>query len=278
MKCQTCEGRGGWEQDDGWGDSPYWADCADCNGTGDDGCEERYKTSTHVGELVDLHRRISEALPSERKLNLLSLALLRQTWRALEVPFSKELICRAELVIEGEMSNEELLSLRRDLMSPKFNLEFDRAVWWWARGGPALQGLQYICTRIHPHPGQSKLFRDIFPNPLNEELKQVQPEDVKMWLAWEYGLIPRLAEDTYNNREEDYRCCGCGCYPGKEHPECPKPKAEVGWGRLDKQRLKILSDALEECGCRFPSMLEHLRQDTLHVRGCWVIDLLLGRT
>ena len=42
-------------------------------------------------------------------------------------------------------------------------------------------------------------------------------------------------------------------------------------------RLPILADALEEAGCNVPSMLAHCRDAGLHVRGCWVIDLLPGR-
>ncbi|HVK19450.1 MAG TPA: hypothetical protein VM533_21125 [Fimbriiglobus sp.] len=42
-------------------------------------------------------------------------------------------------------------------------------------------------------------------------------------------------------------------------------------------RLPILADALEEAGCNDPDVLTHLRGDGPHVRGCWVVDLLLGR-
>jgi hypothetical protein len=42
-------------------------------------------------------------------------------------------------------------------------------------------------------------------------------------------------------------------------------------------RLPILADALEESGCHDPDILAHCRQPGEHVRGCWVVDLLLGR-
>lgn len=48
--------------------------------------------------------------------------------------------------------------------------------------------------------------------------------------------------------------------------------AERAW-----DRLPILADALEEAGCDHPDVLTHCRGDERHVRGCWVIDLLLGR-
>jgi hypothetical protein len=42
-------------------------------------------------------------------------------------------------------------------------------------------------------------------------------------------------------------------------------------------RLPILADALEESGCDNADILTHCRQPGDHVRGCWVVDLVLGR-
>jgi hypothetical protein len=42
-------------------------------------------------------------------------------------------------------------------------------------------------------------------------------------------------------------------------------------------RLPILADALEEAGCDDEPMLRHCRDDTVHARGCWVVDRVLGR-
>jgi hypothetical protein len=42
-------------------------------------------------------------------------------------------------------------------------------------------------------------------------------------------------------------------------------------------RLPILADALEDAGCTNADVLEHCRQTGIHARGCWVVDLLLGK-
>ena len=42
-------------------------------------------------------------------------------------------------------------------------------------------------------------------------------------------------------------------------------------------RLPILADALEDAGCTNVDMLNHCRLPGEHVRGCWVVDLLLGK-
>jgi hypothetical protein len=42
-------------------------------------------------------------------------------------------------------------------------------------------------------------------------------------------------------------------------------------------RMPILADALEDAGCTSAEILTHCRQPGDHVRGCWVVDLILGK-
>jgi hypothetical protein len=43
------------------------------------------------------------------------------------------------------------------------------------------------------------------------------------------------------------------------------------------QRLPILANALQDAGCEDEAVLTHCRGEGPHVRGCWVVDLLLGK-
>ena len=71
---------------------------------------------------------------------------------------------------------------------------------------------------------------------------------------------------------------------------CPSWDAEAVWatahaayderrddGTLDPVRLAVLADALEEASCNNREILDHLRNNAVHVRGCWVLDLVLGK-
>jgi hypothetical protein len=69
----------------------------------------------------------------------------------------------------------------------------------------------------------------------------VEPE----WLAWNDGLIPKLAQAIAEENAFD--------------------------------RLPILADALEEAGCTDEEILAHCRDKGAHVRGCWVVALFLAR-
>jgi hypothetical protein len=43
-------------------------------------------------------------------------------------------------------------------------------------------------------------------------------------------------------------------------------------------RLPILTDALQDAGCDDVDVLNHCRDAGPHARGCWVVDMLLGKT
>jgi hypothetical protein len=99
-----------------------------------------------------------------------------------------------------------------------------------------------MCAMSSAQPGcaaQTALLREVFGNPFRPVA--VDP----YWLAWNDGTVVRLAQVVYEERAFD--------------------------------RLPILADALEEAGCDNTDILSHCRQPGEHVRGCWALDLLLGK-
>ncbi|HVK19346.1 MAG TPA: hypothetical protein VM533_20600 [Fimbriiglobus sp.] len=54
--------------------------------------------------------------------------------------------------------------------------------------------------------------------------------------------------------------------------------ADAIYSERSFDRLPILADALEEAGCTHPDVLAHCRGDGPHARGCWVVDLILGKS
>jgi hypothetical protein len=84
------------------------------------------------------------------------------------------------------------------------------------------------------------LLRDIFANPFRP-LPAIEPA----WLEWHGGTVPKMASAIYE---------------GSRFEELP-----------------ILADALEEAGCADAAILAHCRQPGDHARGCWLVDLLIGK-
>jgi hypothetical protein len=70
------------------------------------------------------------------------------------------------------------------------------------------------------------------------------------------------------------------------HPVSPGPwvtpaavsVAQDIYDRRDFATLPVLADLLEEAGCPHQSVLDHCRQPGEHARGCWVVDLVLGKS
>jgi hypothetical protein len=92
---------------------------------------------------------------------------------------------------------------------------------------------------------RAALLRDIIPGPLLRQQRACPP-------AWLTPTVVGAAERAYSDR----------LLPA---------------GVLAPDRLAILGDALEDAGCTAAAILEHLRGPGPHVRGCWVVDLLLGK-
>jgi hypothetical protein len=87
---------------------------------------------------------------------------------------------------------------------------------------------------------QAELLREIFGNPFRP-----QPIDAA-WLGWNGGCVARISRTIYDEKNfED---------------------------------MPILADALEEGGCTSEAILTHCRRSRGHVRGCWVLDALLGHS
>lgn len=58
----------------------------------------------------------------------------------------------------------------------------------------------------------------------------------------------------------------------------PKISDKLPVGTLDSVRMNILADALLDAGCDNEEMIAHCRSSVSHVRGCWVVDLILGKS
>ncbi len=54
--------------------------------------------------------------------------------------------------------------------------------------------------------------------------------------------------------------------------------ADAMYQSRDFGPMPVLADALEDAGCADADILAHCRGDGPHVRGCWVVDLVLGKS
>ena len=71
-------------------------------------------------------------------------------------------------------------------------------------------------------------------------------------------------------------CSACGVIL-RAHANAVASIAQRIYDERDYTSMPILGDALEDAGCDVVEILEHCRNQQPHYRGCWVVDLILGK-
>jgi hypothetical protein len=114
--------------------------------------------------------------------------------------------------------------------------------------GLATRDEEYLNSRQEEERKQADLLRDLLGS-----LSFLPPPPLPpAVLAWNDGIVRRLAESIYEERQM---------------PE----------GTLDTDRLAVLADALLDSGCDDEKLIQHCRSEGPHYRGCWPIDIILGK-
>ncbi|MFO0878612.1 MAG: hypothetical protein U0840_14825 [Gemmataceae bacterium] len=202
---------------------------------------------------------------SARKLRHVMCASIRRLWPLVLDPRSRAAVALIEALIEGEVSIEEAHASA----TPAFEAYTESR----ANGyDPAMANAAYCISYSTPQPQLHQVAHAVFADcraaaernrhlgydPLVEQAAQAEflhcafdhlyqagPLPVDAWLSWNDGIVRRLAHQLVHDQNFD--------------------------------TMPILADALEEAGCVDPTLLAHCRDDVLHVRSCWVLDLLLDR-
>lgn len=217
--------------------------------------EALYPAPTLLNLIRLLVRRRDQSLP--RKLRLFACACCRRIWHLLSDDASRNRVEIAERVADGAGGEDELRSACAPFeFTDEFCTELESspvaaAIYSVFRSPSAAA---YLCmdaaagaTReafgdraaaVAEHARQAALLRDIFGNPFRP---------VAFDSAWRTSDVLALAKGIYDERAFD--------------------------------RMPILADALQDAGCTSDDILSHCRDtNTPHARGCWVVDLILGKS
>jgi hypothetical protein len=186
---------------------------------------------------------------SHRKLRLFAVACCRRNWRLLDVEPCRKAVEITDRYVEGTADEQGL----RDAHHAAFtaaHASTDESLFDAVNASDWHPDhiIRWFSSRSEDPGARADLLRDIFGSLLFRSVAL----DLS-WLSLDNETIPKLAKTAYTERK-------------------------VPSGTLDPLRLAILADALEDAGCADASILDHLRKPRAHVRGCWVVDLLLGKS
>jgi hypothetical protein len=209
---------------------------------------------------------------SDRKLRLFVMSCCRRMWHLLSDKRSRSAVERSELFADQQATTtSEWQSVKLEAWSAEYethggsDLQRDRAASVVKSAvtypDPRIDFLILASSISHEtaqtvaegacfgpaftdeRAAHACLVRCVFGNPFC-------PDFIN--LAWRTSTVLVLAQAAYDNRS-------------------------LPAGSLDTARLAILADTLEEAGCADADILHHCRSEGPHFRGCWVVDLILGK-
>jgi hypothetical protein len=217
----------------------------------------------HSQGMVSCLRRetkVTRTKAGKRKLRLFACGVCRVIWDLLPDPRLRAAVEQAERFCDGQGSDDDLeitfRSIRslgngtyekdspgvRQLTAKCLAISTTHSKAFSAAFASTTYPVPLAGYRIGDRDGNAivcDLFRCVFGNPY-------RPVSVETsWLKWNDGTVPMLARTIYDERAFD--------------------------------RLPILADALQDAGCDNADILSHCRGPGPHVRGCWVLDLMLGK-
>jgi hypothetical protein len=193
--------------------------------------------------------RLLKGKASKRKLRLFACACCRRHRSVLRGK-NHQVLEASEEFADGRISRKEMEGMRRKWFTFDYPIPL-RGTWQAALSCASMTHSATWANEAADHAAEASnrpererlvhavFLHDIFGNPFRPVT--VDPS----WLAWNDGTVVQLAQGIYDDRAFD--------------------------------RLPVLADALEEAGCDNADILAHCRSKGKHVRGCWLIDLLLKR-
>ena len=214
--------------------------------------EADYLGGVEYRPLLVPHRHCSRS----RRWRHFALACCRLLWPTLTEQ-ARGVVELAERFLDRQATEQELLSGRERLLPeqtvPAIDAVFHAAERTARIKSVARHDVPVRClaaysmmsgkrVRAEVNAKIAHLVREVFGNPYRTVV--FEP-------AWQTAEVQSLARAAYEERLEA--------------------------GYLDPARLNILADALLDVGCDQQDALTHLREPGPHVRGCWVLEHLLGK-
>lgn len=207
--------------------------------------ETKWLACTDKARMINFLCREPHHIATDRQFRLFACACVRRVWHRLENESDRHVIVVAENFADGLASAAAMETAAIEATSA--------AAWAAGNSAPgAASGTSFWAGSLdvtrggaswnEVMPMQIGILRDIVSNPFRP--RPAFSDD------WRTPLALSIGTAIYQDRAET--------------------------GELDEIGLLMLSDVLEDVGCT-GEVLDHLRSPGPHVRGCWAIDLILGK-
>ncbi len=225
-----------------------------------------WRSCTRLFEMLPL---VAERI-SDRKRRLFAVACCRRLAHLFGDDRSKRAVDVAERYADGLASEQERLFAENNAVEAHFDVRESRfsatPVVVWSRSGELITQAALLAVSVGTYYAED---------------------------AADYGRLALAAGGVPARRDEEEEIAQCRILREVIGPLSP-PALDPLWLSANDHAavqlakwiydtsafadLPILADALEDAGCMETGILDHCRDGGDHVRGCWVVDLVLGRT
>ena len=199
---------------------------------------------------------VPQSQKTDRRIRLFRVACCNQFRRYLTIKEARDAVKIAEGFVEGLVTIEQLrgayyggagrfityIQNKKNWKSRRDNQLGERIEW----AGYAIDTCSPDAMDLYPNPdAEPRLFlKEVSPSVAREifgnPFRPITPDT-----SWLTPTVLALAQGIYNEKAFD--------------------------------RMPILADALQDASCNNEDILNHCRLPGHHVRGCWVVDLLLNK-
>ena len=209
---------------------------------------------------------------SDRKLRLFAIACCRNIWDLVDDERSRLAVETSERYVEGLVGRAELARVHT-LAKTVLDEEFEH--------------FEEFCRSedAFAHSAARSAAADTAAEPFQAYRVASQASTARVLATGSHVLEEMRAAKEAENR---FQCnllrdlfgnpfCPVTIDLGERGPEIVA-LAETIYDHCSFERLPELAQMLQDAGCRVDSVLNHCRRPSEHVRGCWVVDLLLGKS
>jgi hypothetical protein len=203
---------------------------------------------------------------SERKLRLFACNCIRNNWNLVTNAYSRRWVEVEEAYIDGKLERAELVAALADRGQGETD---DNIRWAEQMASDAYYHAISCALSVARHAFQSD------PN-MNDAKPNIS----------EGFLVPTMVDESSKERAKQTRLLCELLGPLPFHPVTLNPAwltptvkqlAAVIYEERQSDKMPILADALLDAGCDNEEVLKHCQNGGEHVRGCWVIDILLDK-
>lgn len=211
---------------------------------------------------------------SERKLRLFACACCRSIWEFIEAAPARRAVEAAERFADGQASKRELADAQRQLAN-YIDDDPDGAVYD-PETGEVRAGLLAAQHAATPRLSLAALHATA------AEAINAIPSGA-YWNSWDDNGSE--GDDVYQE-EIQQNLLLADIIGNPFRPEQVSAKwlsatvvslAQAIYDEGQFQNLPILADALEDAGCDQRNLFQHCRLPGEHAKGCWAVDLILGK-